>query len=199
MTRDPADLDYRDVLKRTFTIGTRPQNLFVLLGGAAVVLFGSIFSGFLLAGPLGVGYADACGRMARGRRAELDDIFWRGIDRPWPAILAGFPLGILTFVLSFVLVVPGLLALLFSALVFSTIAFDKEERSGFDAIQRAWNLVMSQSAPIIIMWLVAAFLGGLMSMTVIGVVPMVGFLYLVSFFVYVHYFGDDASPGVTEV
>lgn len=199
MTRDPADLDYANVVKRAFTVATRPQNLLVLFFGAAIVVLGGIASLFLLAGPLGVGYADACAKMARGQKTELDDIFWRGFERLWPAMVAGFILGICTFVLTFVLVVPGLFAFLFSSLVLTSIALDVEERDGLQAIQRIWNLVLKNPAPIVIMWLISSLIGAVLSFTVIGTVVMVAFFFLVSVYIYVHYLGEDADPKATQI
>lgn len=199
MTRDPADLDYANVVKRAFTVATRPQNLLVLVFGAAVVVLGGTASLFVLAGPLAVGYADACAKMARGQRTELDDIFWRGFERLWPAMAAGFILGLATFALTFMLVIPGMFALQFSALVCTCIALDREERGGLEAIQRVWEKVRENPSPIVMMWLIASLIGTVLSLTIIGTVVMVAFFFLVSIYVYVHFFGADADPRVTQV
>lgn len=199
MTRDPADLDYANVVKRSFLVATRPENLLVLFFGGAIVVLGSLFSGFLLAGPLGVGYAHACAKMARGQRAELDDVFWRGFERLWPSVVAGFVLGLSTTALCFVLVVPGFFALLFSAVVFTSLALDKEERGGLETIQRVWELVRARPAPLVIMALIASLIGTLLTFTIIGSVVMVAFFFLVALYVYLHFFGADADPGSTQV
>ena len=199
MTPEPADLDYANVVKRAFGVATQPQNLFVLFFGAAIVGLGGLFSAFILAGPLGVGYADACAKMVRGQRAELDDIFWRGFERLWPSMVAGFLLMLATAALSFMLVIPGMVVLLFSALVFTSLALDREPRGGIEAIQRVWALFIERPAPLLIMWLIASLIGALLSLTVVGVVVMLAFFFLVSVFVYLHYFRADADPRMATV
>lgn len=199
MTRDPADLDYANVVKRSFTIAVRPENLLVLFFGGAIVLLGSVFSGFLLAGPLGVGYAHACAKMARGQRAELDDVFWRGFERLLPSVVAGFVLGLSTTALLFMLFIPGLFGLLFSAVVFTAIALDKEPKGGFETIQRVWELVVAKPAPLVIMALIASLIGGLLVATVVAIPAAVAFFFLVAIYVYLHFFGADAEPGATQV
>ena len=171
---------------------TRPQNVLVLLFGAAVVVLGSVASGFLLTGPLGVGYAHVAAKMLQGQRAELDDVFWRGFDRFRSSIPAGFVLGLATTALTFVLFVPGLFGLLFSALVFSALALDAEEHRGFASIHRVIALVRSVPTPLITMALIASLIGVLLSLTVVGTVVMVAFFFLVAVSVYHHYF--DSEP-----
>ena len=190
----PMALDYRDILQRSFIVATRQENLFVLFFGAAVVLLGSIFSAFLLAGPLGVGYAHTCWKMVQGQRAELDDIFWRGFDRFVPALTAGFFLGLATFLLCYLLIVPGLFAILFSATVYSAIALDREQVTGFKAIIKVKDLFLANPAPIAIMWVVAAIIGGLLTLTIIGAIVSFAFFFLVSVMIYMHYFARDADP-----
>lgn len=219
MKREPPDLDYANVVKRSLLVVLRPENLFVLLFGAAIVVLGGIFSGLLLAGPLGVGYANVCARMIRGRRADLDDVFWRGFERLGPSVVAGVILMLATSFLLFILVVPGLLSLLFAALVFSSIALDRAPRSGLSAIQRAWSLVLERPVPLVLMGLIASLVGSLATVLVVAALALVSlplgvsvlayfgyplavvataiilpFFYVVAVFVYIHYLGEDADP-----
>jgi hypothetical protein len=198
MTNARADLDYVGVLRRAFDVGTKVDNLLVLFLGAAIVVLGGLFSAFILAGPLGVGYADACGKMARGQKPELDDIFWRGFERFWPSVVAGLITMLAAAALFFALFIPGTLALYFGAVVFCVLAFDPEARSGVEAIQRVWGLVVERPGPLAIMGLILGILGALLSLTVIGSVIMVALVFLTAVFTYAHYFAEDADPRWTQ-
>ncbi|MBX2812363.1 MAG: hypothetical protein KTR25_11160 [Myxococcales bacterium] len=189
MTSDPAALDYLNVLKKAFAVATRPENIFVLLFGAAVVFLGSCFSAFLLAGPLGVGYAHACSKMVQGKRVEFDDIFWRGFERWWSAIPAGIILGLATFVLSIILV-PAYFSLLFSAVVYCTIALTPEPISGFRAIDKVWRIVRANPAPMAIMGLIFAVISGVLTLTVVGIVLVVALGFLIAVFIHAQYLRD---------
>lgn len=199
MSTIPGDLDYTHLIKRAFSVAIRPENLFVLLFGAAVVALGSLFSGALLAGPLGVGYIDACRKMVEGKKAEMDDIIWRGFDRWWAALSAGVVLGLLTAALSMVLVVPGMFALLFSGLVYGVIAFDAKEPTGMEAIQRVWSMVLARPAPFVIMGLIASAIGSVLTLTVVGTVVMVAFFYLLSVLIYIQCYEGEGVVTQTQV
>lgn len=194
MTRTIADLDYANVVKRAFRVATTPQNLLVLFFGAAIVALGSFFSFFILAGPLGVGYVDACARMARGQRAELDDVIWRGFERLGPAVTSGFLLGAITTALLFVLLVPGLMAMQFAGLVYARLAFDRRDLTGMQALSETWAFALDHRGPLLIMGLIGGLIGGVLSLTVIGSVVAVAFCFLISVFTYAHYFADPADP-----
>lgn len=190
MSRAVAELDYAGVVKRAFRIATRPQNLLVLFLGAAIVVLGSIFSAFLLAGPLGVGYADACVRMARGKRAELDDIFWRGFERLKPAVVAGIILGPATMVASFVLLVPGPVMLALSGLAYLRLATSDEELSGIEVLKHTQTFVLNHPKELAIMALIVAVVGAVLCLTVVGSVVAVAFTYLAATLTYAHYFPE---------
>lgn len=197
MNREPADLDYANVIKRSLLVATRPENLLVLFFGAALVVLGATFSFFVLAGPLAVGYAEACAKMTQGRRVELDDLVWRGLERIQPSIIAGLILSLAITAGLFILVIPGMLVLLFAGMVYSAIALDDEPGGPFDAIQRIWNLVSRRPVPLVIMGLISALIGGVLNLAgyltsgiILGLTATatVGFFFVVSSFVYQHYF-----------
>lgn len=189
MTRDQASLDYAKVVKKAFYVGTRPQNIFVILFGASVVLLGSLFSFFILAGPLAVGYAHACARMAQGHRVEFDDVIWRGFERIWPAIPSGFLLSIGISVFS-IPIVPAYFLLLFASLVYCSIALDPEPGTGIEPIEKVWAQIRAQPVPMVVMGLIVAVICGLLTLTlsVVGVVLVVAFTFLVSVVLYEQYF-----------
>lgn len=199
MSGKPAELNSIAVIKRAFGVAIRPENLLVLLLGAAIVALGSLFSAFVLAGPLGVGYADACVKMVRGRRAELDDIFWRGFDRLKPAFFAGIILGPATTAAMFVLLVPGLMVLGISALVYLRLATsDDETLTGFGVLKEIRGLLEAHGAALAVTGLVLALIGAVLSLTVVGSVVAVGFIYLAATFVFAHYYPAELTVPEVE-
>ncbi len=192
MTRESSDLDYANVLKRAASVLIQPKNALVLYLGGAMVLLGSLASGFLLAGPLGVGYADACSKLAHGGRADLDDVIWRGFERLGPAVVAGFILSAAVAAGMFMLILPGMMALLFAALTFTALARDQDGRGGLETLQRLGRFAVARPVPLVLMSLLPSLIGIAFALTGIGAVVTIALTFVVATFVHDHYFGLPA-------
>jgi hypothetical protein len=99
--------DYGAILKRSFELMIKGENIVILLVGMVVVGAASMFTFGIAAGPFLLGYTSACMKMARGEQVTMDEL-WTGLQRLVPAIVTSLILGVAVFVGFILCVVPGI-------------------------------------------------------------------------------------------
>ena len=95
--------------------------------------------GFVLAGPLLLGFVSFFLRLGRGVVPEYGDLF-SGFKQFGAAFVANFLMGLFTFLWMLLLIVPGIMAALSYAMTFFIMA-DNPGISGLDAIRRSKKLM----------------------------------------------------------
>ncbi len=187
-------IDYGALLKESFDLAVREENLLVLLAGALAVTIGSAFSFGLLAGPLSVSYALICLNVARGDRVDFQQL-QTGFSALPQRLLAGVIYLVAIAIGSMFLGLPGMAFGIAASFLFHVMAED-EEIGAIDALRKSFELVRSRPVPVLVVWLMAMILGGLMSITVVGTIPAVALYFLLSAFVY--RFLVDGAPLPTQ-
>ena len=174
--------DYTQLFKRTWEAIIQSQNLAVtLVGGAVLAIAGSVTLG-VLAGPLFLGYALACLKIARGQPVAIDDL-WTGFQRLVPAIVTSLIIGAAAFVGFLLCFFPGLIVMVLCTFVFHLMV-DDTELSGMDAIKKSAALVKANVADVAIVWLIGGVISSLLSVTVVGSIAGIAFSSLMSAFLY---------------
>lgn len=167
-----ASRDYGQVFKDTFSTAVERNNIVVLLVGSIAVAFLSPLSLGILMGPLQLGLAYACNKMARGETVEVNDL-WSGFSRFIPALIAMILMGIGIFVGSLLLVLPGLVLAFFLTFTFHVLA-NSPDMSGVDAMKASFGLVKEHPADVAVFWVAMIVLGMIAGATMVGSLLMPG-------------------------
>jgi uncharacterized membrane protein len=174
--------DYTKLFKQTWAAITQQQNLIVTLVGAAVLaVAGSVTVG-ILAGPLMLGYALACLKIARGQPVAIDDL-WVGFQRLVPTIVTSLIIGIATFVGFLLCFVPGLIVMVLCTFVFHLMV-DDTNLSGMDAIKKSAALVKANVIDVAIIWGIGLAINSVLAVTLVGSIAGIAFATLMSAFLY---------------
>lgn len=174
--------DYTQLFKRTWDAIVQQQNLIVVLVGAVVLtVAGSVTLG-ILAGPLFLGYALACLKIARGQPVAIDDL-WTGFQRLVPAIVTSLIIGVGAFVGFIFCIVPALIVLVLSTFVFHMMV-DDPNLAGIDAIKKSAAMVKANVADVAIVWGIGILISSVLSITVVGSIAGMAFSSLMSAFLY---------------
>jgi uncharacterized membrane protein len=174
--------DYTQLFKRTWQAIIQQQNLIVTLVGAAVLTLASSVTLGILAGPLFLGYALACLKIARGQPVAIDDL-WTGFQRLVPAIVTSLIIGIAALIGFILCFVPGLIVMVLCTFVFPLMV-DDVELSGMDAIKKSAAMVKENVADVAIVWLVGVAISSVLSVTIVGTIAGMAFMSLMSAFLY---------------
>jgi len=154
----------------TWDIFRRDAVLFVV---AAVVLsIVAVVSLGFAAGPVTIGFIELVRRSRRQEPLALSMLFSR-FDTFVPSLVALVLIGLAVTIGMFLLVLPGLLALLFSTFAFHAIAY--EGASGVDSLQRSFELVKGsflQTAALLFVISVAHAVGGAVLFGVLLTAPL---------------------------
>lgn len=161
--------DYGSLVKQSFKLSMDGNNPFVLLVGTLVAAAGSTLTLGLLGGPFAVGLAHATLKMARGQRAEIEDL-WVGFHNFGTTFVAGL-LVLLSFLIGFCLLfIPGLIALFIFSFTFHILA-DQPHTTAVDAMKQSYAMVKEAPSIVVVLWVVALVIGA-----VFNIVPVVGSL-----------------------
>ena len=159
MTSAPDALEefLPSMLRDTWEVFRKQALVFAL--AALVLLFLSAASAGVLAGPLFVGFIDMVRRARSGEALQVGDLFGR-FDSFASGLIA-MVLIVLAVAVGSLLVLPGLLAALFSGFTFHAIAY--ERLSAIDAIKHSLQVVRAHFLSVVVVFLlvsVAQTLGG---------------------------------------
>lgn len=178
-----TELDYGDLLKKTLTVSVRGSNILVLVLGALVLAAGSVLTAGILAGPLALGYAGACLKIARGEPVAVSDL-WVGFRRFVPALLLSLIVLLASVVGIMAFFVPGVFVLFCSSLAFMEMA-DDPAAGPWECAQRASRLVQNHFSPVLVVAVLEIFLMGTLGWTtVIGGLVVLAFAFLLDGMLY---------------
>jgi uncharacterized membrane protein len=166
MTSAPNALEQflPSVLRETWGVFQKNALTFVIAALIAAFLSGITIG--LLTGPLFVGFVDLVRRARRGEAVQMGEVFGR-FDSFGSSLVATILIGIAVIVGSCLLVVPGLLAALFSAFSLHVIAYQRA--SAIDAIKRSVQIVRDNFLITLVLFLLVSVLQTLGGSVVLGV------------------------------
>ena len=119
----------------------------IVLTAAGFIPLGGLF----LTGPMGVGFAIFTLKIARGKHAELSNIF-DGFKHFANALIAGLLMVLIVGLGMFLLIIPGIIAALGLSLTFFILA-DTPEMSGTDALKKSWEMMKGRKGSLFILGL----------------------------------------------
>jgi hypothetical protein len=152
-----------NVLRETWELFRREALIFVV---AAVVLTAvSVLSLGLVAGPVSIGFIEMVRRCRRGEPLRLGLLFSR-FDTFVPSLVALIIIVIAVCFGTMLLVLPGLLAMLFTAWTLHVLAY--EEAGGIEALQHSFDLVRANFVQTVALLLLMSIAHALGSLVVFG-------------------------------
>jgi hypothetical protein len=158
------------IARETWDLFRREPMLFVL--ASLVVTLVSVCTLGLIAGPLSAGYVEMVRRGRRGEPLAMGLLFSR-FDTFIPTSVAFLVVGLAVFIGLFLLVLPGLVAALFTAFTLHVITY--ENLSGIAAIQRSIAIVRANFIHVLALLLliaVAHALGGIIVFGMLLTAPL---------------------------
>jgi hypothetical protein len=181
--------DYAAILKDTFGISTRSENVLPLLVDAVIVLVGGFCTLGVLGGPLAVGYNAMAVRATRGQPIAIGDSF-KGLSQLGTAIIAGLLLFFITFTGVGIPVVA-----FFGAWVFILLA-ERPGTSALDALKGSVQLALAHPVDTAVLALLCWGLGTIASATVLGGVAVYAFSAVFTAILYQRFTAQGAPAGL---
>lgn len=189
MQTDPTD--HVATLKETFQRFTQTENLIPLLVDALVVTtLGACTLGVMLP-PLMLGYTAMCLRIMRGERVNIGESF-QGLERFGAALMLGLLLLAAALVGAIALGVGSIVAGFFLSYVFC-VQYDRPELGPVDIARESFRLVREHLVETVVLWVVGAGLGSLLSPTLVGSIAVFAFSTLLSALLYTRFVGRPTA------
>ncbi|MBK8014750.1 MAG: hypothetical protein IPK13_25805 [Deltaproteobacteria bacterium] len=162
---DNAAADFVESVKATGRALIRKNHPLVLLVGALALAVGGALSLGILFGPLALGYARVCLRIARDEAVDLRDL-GSGFDRFGASLFAALLLAIAMAIGSLV-VVGGVVVGFFATFTFYAMA-EHDDWGAVDSVKRSIVLVKRNLLDVALFWVLSLIVVGILGYAVVG-------------------------------